>query len=81
MKFSGTFKLNDTATEEVWLALSDPVMIESALPGCQFLVEVEDTDVDFDELREEYADRDVEPTSDSPLHGFETSSNVSNSSH
>jgi carbon monoxide dehydrogenase subunit G len=64
MKFSGTFKLNDTATEEVWLALSDPVMIESALPGCQFLVEVEDTDVDFDELREEYADRDVEPTSD-----------------
>ncbi|EMA48144.1 MULTISPECIES: CoxG family protein [Halococcus] len=64
MKFSGTFKLNDTTTEEVWLALSDPVMIENALPGCQFLVEVEDTDVDFDALREEHGDRDVEPTSD-----------------
>jgi carbon monoxide dehydrogenase subunit G len=64
MEFSGTFELKDTTTEEVWLALSDPVMIESALPGCQFLVEVEDTDVDFDELREEYGDRDVEPTSD-----------------
>jgi carbon monoxide dehydrogenase subunit G len=64
MEFSGTFELEDTTTEEVWLALSDPVMIESALPGCQFLVEVEDTDVDFDELREEYGDRDVEPTSD-----------------
>jgi carbon monoxide dehydrogenase subunit G len=64
MKFSGTFKLNDTTTEEVWLALSDPVMIENALPGCQFLVPVEDTDVDFDALREEHSDRDVEPTSD-----------------
>jgi carbon monoxide dehydrogenase subunit G len=64
MKFSGTFKLNDTTTEEVWLALSDPVMIENALPGCQFLVEVDDTDVDFDALREEHGDRDVEPTSD-----------------
>nr|WP_209438501.1 hypothetical protein [Natronococcus sp. JC468] len=64
MKFSGTFKLNDTTTEEVWLALSDPIMIENALPGCQFLVEVEDTDVDFDALREEHGDRDVEPTSD-----------------
>jgi carbon monoxide dehydrogenase subunit G len=64
VEFSGTFKLEDTTTEEVWLALSDPVMIESALPGCQFLVEVDDTDVDFDELREEYGERDVEPTSD-----------------
>lgn len=64
MEFSGTFKLEETNTEEVWLALSDPVMIEHALDGCQFLVEVEDTDVDFDELREEYEDRDKEPTSD-----------------
>ncbi|GAA0472090.1 carbon monoxide dehydrogenase (plasmid) [Halococcus dombrowskii] len=64
MEFSGTFELEDTTTEEVWLALSDPVMIESALPGCQFLVEVDDTDVDFDELREEYGERDVEPTAD-----------------
>jgi carbon monoxide dehydrogenase subunit G len=64
MEFSGTFELEDTTTEEVWLALSDPVMIEHALPGCEFLVEVEDTDPDFDALREEHADRDVEPTSD-----------------
>jgi carbon monoxide dehydrogenase subunit G len=64
MEFSGTFELEDTTTEEVWLALSDPVMIEHALPGCQFLVEVEDTDIDFDALREEHGDRDVEPTSD-----------------
>jgi carbon monoxide dehydrogenase subunit G len=65
VEFSGTFELEDTTTEEVWLALSDPVMIESALPGCQFLVEVgEDEDVDFDALREEHAGRDVEPTSD-----------------
>jgi carbon monoxide dehydrogenase subunit G len=64
MEFSGTFELEDTTTEEVWLALSDPVMIEHALPGCEFLVEVADTDPDFDTLRDEYEDRDVEPTSD-----------------
>jgi|GEM_PF-770015 len=64
MEFSGTFELEDTTTDEVWLALSDPVMIENALPGCEFLVPVEDEDVDFDELRDEYEDRDVEPTSD-----------------
>lgn len=65
VKFNGTFELENTTIEEVWLALSDPVMIESALPGCQFLVEVnEETNVDFDELREEQADRNVEPTSD-----------------
>ena len=64
MEFSGTFELEETTTAEVWLALSDPVMIEHALPGCEFLVEVEDTDPDFDALRDEYEDRDVEPTSD-----------------
>jgi carbon monoxide dehydrogenase subunit G len=65
MEFNRTFVLEDTTTEEVWLALSDPVMIESTLPGCQFLVEVnQETDVDFDILREEHADRNVEPTSD-----------------
>lgn len=64
MEFNGTFELEDTTTDEVWLALSDPVMIENALPGCQFLVPVEDTDVDFDALREEHSERDVEPTSD-----------------
>jgi hypothetical protein len=64
MEFSGTFELEDTTTEEVWLALSDPVLIEQSLPGCQFLVRVDDTDVDFDALREELADREVELTGD-----------------
>ena len=64
MEFSGTFELEDTTVDEVWLALSDPVMIENALPGCEFLVPVDDEDVDFDALRDEYEDRDVEPTSD-----------------
>lgn len=64
MEFSGTFELENTTVDEVWLALSDPVLIEESLPGCQFLVEVEDTDVDFDELQERTEGRDVEPTSD-----------------
>ena len=67
MEFSGTFELENTTVDEVWLALSDPVLIEESLPGCQFLVEVEDTDVDFDDLRERTADRDVEPTSDTDV--------------
>jgi carbon monoxide dehydrogenase subunit G len=64
VEFSGTFELEDTTTEEVWLALSDPVMIEHALPGCKFLVEVEEENPDFDALREEHEGREVEPTSD-----------------
>jgi hypothetical protein len=64
MEFSGTFELEGTTVEEVWLALSDPVLIEESLPGCQFLVRVEDTDPDFDALREETADREVELTGD-----------------
>lgn len=59
MEFSGTFELESAAVEEVWLALSDPVLIEQSLPGCQFLVRVDDPEVDFDELREQYDDRDV----------------------
>lgn len=64
MEFSGTFELEDTTVEEVWLALSDPVLIEESLPGCQFLVRVDDTDPDFDALREETAGREVELTGD-----------------
>ncbi|MFC4247395.1 CoxG family protein [Natribaculum luteum] len=64
MEFSGTFELEETTVDEVWLALSDPALIEESLPGCQFLVEVDDTDVDFDELRDEAADREIEPTAD-----------------
>jgi carbon monoxide dehydrogenase subunit G len=63
MQFDGTFGLEDVTTEEVWLALSDPVMIKKALPGCQFLVEVDDPDdVDFDVLEEREADREDPPT-------------------
>ncbi|RQG89028.1 carbon monoxide dehydrogenase [Natrarchaeobius halalkaliphilus] len=51
MRFDGTFELGDVSTEAVWLVLSDPVMIEQALPGCEFLLEVDD-DANFDELRE-----------------------------
>jgi carbon monoxide dehydrogenase subunit G len=64
MEFSGTFELDETTVDEVWLALSDPVLVEQSLPGCQFLVEVDDTDVDFDELRDRTADREVELTGD-----------------
>ncbi|MFB6153703.1 MAG: CoxG family protein [Halodesulfurarchaeum sp.] len=51
MEFDGTFELEDTTVDEVWIALSDPVLIQRALPGCEFLLEVEDPDnVDFDDL-------------------------------
>jgi hypothetical protein len=64
MEFSGTFELEETTVDEVWLALSDPVLVEQSLPGCAFLVRVDDTDADFDELREEATDREAEPTAD-----------------
>jgi hypothetical protein len=59
MEFSGTFELEDATVDDVWLALSDPVMIEKALPGCQFLVEVDTDDPDFDALRESAEDREL----------------------
>jgi carbon monoxide dehydrogenase subunit G len=53
MEFSGTFELEHATVDEVWLALSDPVLIADALPGCEFLLRVDDPeDVDFDELAE-----------------------------
>jgi len=58
MEFNGTFTIEDVTAEEVWVALSDPVMIKQALPGCQFLVEVDDENPDFDELAEESPDED-----------------------
>lgn len=61
MEFNGTFELEDVTVEEVWLALSDPVMIKQALPGCQFLEKVEGDDVDFDALRERSAGREDPP--------------------
>jgi carbon monoxide dehydrogenase subunit G len=63
MEFDGTFGLEDVTSEEVWLALSDPIMVKNALPGCQFLVEVDDPEeVDFDALAEAAAERDDPPT-------------------
>lgn len=62
MEFSDTFTLEDTTAEEVWLALSDPVMIKNALPGCQFLVKVDKEDPDFDELEAETSEREDPPT-------------------
>jgi len=60
MEFSGTFELEETTVDEVWLALSDPVLVEQSLPGCQFLERVDDTDVDFDELSEATAGHESE---------------------
>jgi carbon monoxide dehydrogenase subunit G len=64
MEFNGTFELEDTTREDVWLALSDPVLVQSALPGCEFLVRVDDGDVDFDALAEEHGDDDRELSGD-----------------
>ncbi|MFB6167225.1 MAG: CoxG family protein [Haloferacaceae archaeon] len=64
MNFNGTFELEDTTVEEVWLALSDPVLIADALPGCEFLRHVESDDVAFDELAAaaDEADRELTGT-------------------
>jgi carbon monoxide dehydrogenase subunit G len=64
MEFGGTFELEDTTIDEVWLALSDPALIADALPGCEFLLHVDGDDVDFDELADRAASLDREPTAD-----------------
>jgi len=58
VEFDGTASIEGVSDEEAWLALSDPVMIKQALPGCTFLVPVEDEDPDFDELDEETPEED-----------------------
>jgi len=60
VEFDGTVSIADVTSEEVWLALSDPVMIKQSLPGCQFLVAVDDEEADFDELDESSTDEDPE---------------------
>lgn len=62
MEFNDTFEIEDATPEEAWLALSDPVMIKQALPGCQFLTRVDSEDVDFDELREQESGGEDPPT-------------------
>ncbi|MFB6096147.1 MAG: CoxG family protein [Haloferacaceae archaeon] len=61
MQFNGTFELEGASTEEVWLALSDPYMVKHALPGCQFLLEVEGEEADWEELRERAAAAGEDP--------------------
>ncbi|MEF8820053.1 MAG: SRPBCC domain-containing protein [Haloferacaceae archaeon] len=64
MNFNGAFELEATTVEEVWLALSDPVLIADALPGCEFLLHVEDDDVEFDALAARADERAAELTGD-----------------
>ncbi|WP_313691855.1 CoxG family protein [Halorarum halobium] len=64
MEFNGTFELEEATVEEVWLALSDPVLIADSLPGCEFLLHVESEDVDFDSLADRAEGEDREPTGD-----------------
>jgi carbon monoxide dehydrogenase subunit G len=64
MEFSGTFELDDATVENVWLALSDPAMIQHALPGCELLVRVDEADPDFDALRKRHAGDAPELTAD-----------------
>lgn len=60
MEFDGVFTIEDVSSEEVWLTLSDPVMIKQVLPGCRFLTEVDDPDdVDFDGLEAGAATEDL----------------------
>ena len=58
MEFDGTVSIEGVTPDEVWLALSDPVMIKQALPGCQFLVAVDEDDPDFDALAESAPEED-----------------------
>ncbi|MCU4926118.1 SRPBCC domain-containing protein [Halobacteria archaeon AArc-dxtr1] len=61
MEFSGTESIEGASAEEAWLALSDPVMIKQALPGCQFLVALEEGEnPDFDQLDARWPDEDPE---------------------
>jgi carbon monoxide dehydrogenase subunit G len=52
VEFDGTVSIEGVTPDEVWLALSDPVMIKQALPGCQFLVAVDEDSPDFEALAE-----------------------------
>lgn len=58
MEFNGKFEIEGATIEEVWLALSDPVLIQQCLDGCQYMLAVDGEDVDFDAVRERVADDD-----------------------
>ena len=59
MEFSGTASIEDATTEEVWLALSDPIMIKQALPGCAFVVRLGDRE-EFEAAAERAPEEDPE---------------------
>ena len=59
MEFSGTASIEDATTEEVWLALSDPIMIKQALPGCAFVVGLEEGE-EFEAAAERAPEEDPE---------------------
>ena len=58
MEFEGSFEIEGVTVDEVWLALSDPVLIKQSLDGCRFFVRVEEEDPDFDAIREEVDEED-----------------------
>lgn len=61
MEFNDSFEIENIQIENVWDALSDPVIVRNSLPGCKCLVEVEDKDnVDFDAILEDHAETDPE---------------------
>lgn len=64
MEFDGTITLDGATTEEVWIALSDPNLVWDALPGCVFLVRIEDEEPDFEALRSEYGETQPDLTAD-----------------
>jgi len=55
MDFNDSFEIESVERESVWQALSDPVTVRNALPGCKCLTRVEGDvdDIDFDALLEE----------------------------
>lgn len=58
MEFNGSFEIEGATVDEVWLALSDPVLIKQSLDGCQFLVRTEEENPDFDAIREHVGEED-----------------------
>lgn len=58
MEFNGSFEIEGATVDEVWLALSDPVLIKQSLDGCQFLVRTEEENPDFDAIRERVDEED-----------------------
>lgn len=52
MRLDGRFALEGISLDEAWLALSDPHVQETTLPGCRAVAERNGTDsIDFDTIR------------------------------